>query len=68
MPLLTWTHHIKNVCGNFETDFDGTRIYSLVRFSAFYWAIPKLLLLKNNANKIVRKTDEIDRVNNRFCF
>ncbi|MFW2777255.1 hypothetical protein ACN6QF_03060, partial [Acinetobacter baumannii] len=23
--LLTWTHHIKNVCGNFETDFDGTR-------------------------------------------
>ena len=41
-------------------------IYSLVKFSAFIGRYRKFY--QNNANKIVRKADEIDRVNNRFCF
>lgn len=28
----------------------------------------EIAFIKNNANKIVRKADEIDRVNNRFVF
>ena len=42
-------------------------IYSLVKFSAFIGRY-RNCFYQNNANKIVRKADEIDRVNNRFCF
>lgn len=66
--LLTWTHHIKSVCGNFETDFDGTRNLFIGEVQCFLLGDTEIAFIKNNANKIVRKADEIDRVNNRFCF
>ena len=53
--LLTWTHHIKNVCGNFETDFDGTRNLFIGEVQCFYWAIPKLLLSKTMQIKLSEK-------------
>ena len=66
--LITWTRNIKNVCGNFETDFDGTRDLFIGEVECFLLGDTEIAFIKNNANKIVRKADEIDRVNNRFCF
>ncbi|CAI3126403.1 Transcriptional activator FeaR [Acinetobacter calcoaceticus] len=66
--LLNWTTHIKNVCGNFETDFDGTRNLFIGEVQCFLLGDTEIAFIRNNANKIVRKADEIDRVNNRFCF
>ena len=65
--LLTWTHHIKMCAAILKPILTEPVIYSLVRFSAFI-GDTEIAFIKNNANKIVRKADEIDRVNNRFVF
>lgn len=48
--LLTWTHHIKNVCGNFETDFDGTRNLFIGEVQCFLLGDTEIAFIKNNAN------------------
>ena len=65
--LLTWTHHIKMCAAILKPILTEPVIYSLVRFSAFIGRY-RNCFYQNNANKIVRKADEIDRVNNRFVF
>ena len=66
--ISTWTQHIQDVCGEFETRFDGQNSLFIGEVKSFLLGQTEIAFIKSNASLIERKPKILDRVNDRFCF
>ena len=66
--VMEWTQHLQNVCGGFETSFDGQDSLFIGEVESCLLGQTEVVFIKSNANLIVRKKGVPDRVKDRFCF
>lgn len=66
--VMEWTQHLQNVCGVFETSFDGQDSLFIGEVESYLLGQTEVAFIKSNANVIVRKKGVPDRVKDRFCF